>query len=151
MAEVELALAAILGTDLDMLFAALVIEAGFCCCSPGCAVRCACSPEWSHGRFDASRVLRLQYKVGQVAFLKRDADFRSRQQRQMQAVGVSAYGRDWRTTGFHNPVSTYRGQSRVDPVRPSFDMGVDVVLHRAGDPRRERVPAITGQGISAGR
>lgn len=39
----------------------------------------------------------------------------------------------------------------VDPVAPVLvDMGVDVVLHRAGDPSGS-VPAITGQGISAGR
>lgn len=87
-----------------------------------------------------------------VAFLKRDADFRSRQQRQMQAVGVSrirarlAYPQALITRFPRIAVKI-----EVDPVAPVFVyMGINIVftvlVTRAGS-----VPAITGWGISAGR
>ena len=75
-----------------------------------------------------------------VAFLKRDADFRSRQQRQVQAVGVSGVGsRLAHPQAFITRFPRIAVKVEVDPVAPVLvDMGVDVVLHRAGDPRRER-------------
>ncbi len=75
-----------------------------------------------------------------VAFLKGDTDFRSCQQRQVQAVGVSRI----RARLAHPQALIARFpriavKVEVDPVAPVLvDMGVDVVLHRTGDPRRER-------------
>ncbi len=139
MTQIQLALAAILGADLDMLLAALVVEADF-------VVR--------RGSEDVTLVVLDGHMVGvrrvvfypgdirpvRVAFLKRDADFRSRQQRQVQTVGVSrirarlAYPQ---ALIARFPRVTVKVE--VDPVAPVLvDMGINIVLHRAGDPRRER-------------
>ncbi len=110
MTKVELALAAVLGTALIcslprsssrriLLFA-------------GVAVRCACSSEWSHGRCVPSRVYACNIRSVRVAFLKRDADFLPASSGRCRPYVSPVYGRDWVPTGFHNPVSTYRGQSR---------------------------------------
>ena len=139
MTEVELALAAVLGTDLDMLFAALIVEADF-------VVR--------RGAQHVTLVVLNGHMVGvcrvvfypgdirsvRVAFLKGDADFRSRQQRQMQAVGVSRIrARLAYPQAFITRFPRIAVKVEVDPVAPVLvDMGVDVVLHRAGDPCRER-------------
>ncbi len=74
-----------------------------------------------------------------VAFLKRDADFRSRQQRQMQAVGVSRIrARLAYPQAFITRFPRIAVKVEVDPVAPVLvDMGIDIVFHRAGDPRRE--------------
>ncbi|SQO53346.1 Uncharacterised protein [Escherichia coli] len=74
-----------------------------------------------------------------VAFLKGDADFRSRQQRQVQAVGVSRIrARLAYPQAFVARLPRITVKVEIDPVAPVLiDMGVDVVLHRTGDPRRE--------------
>ncbi|TDE79936.1 hypothetical protein EYA89_04720 [Escherichia coli] len=139
MTEVELALAAVLGTDLDMLFAALIVEADF-------VVR--------RGSQHVALVVLDGHMVGvrrvvlypgdirpvRVAFLKGDADFRSCQQRQVQAVGIPGIGpRLAYPQALIARFPRIAVKVEVDPVAPVLvDMGVDVVLHRAGDPRRER-------------
>ena len=75
-----------------------------------------------------------------VAFLKGDADLRSRQQRQVQAVGVSRIrARLAYPQAFITRFPRIAVKVKVDSVAPVLvDMGIDIVLHRAGDPRRER-------------
>ncbi len=110
MTEVELALAAILGATLICSLprsssSRILLLAGV-------AARCACSSEWSHGRCVPSRVYPGDIRSVRVAFLKGDADFVPASSGRCRPYVSPAYGRDCAPTGFHNPVSTYRGQSR---------------------------------------
>ena len=137
MAEVQLALPAVLRADLDVLFSALVIEADFV------VRRGTQDVAFVVADGDVVAVRRVVQHAGnvrpvRVTVLKANRHFGARQQRQVQAVGVAgvrarlAYPQALEP-GF--PVITVK--QHVDAVTTVFiDMPVGVIFGGAGDAGR---------------
>ena len=139
MPEIQLALAAVLGADLDMLFSALVIEADFVVCRGPQDVTLVVLDG------DVVAVGRVVQHAGdvrsvRVAVLKANRHFGARQQRQVQAVGVAGI-----RAGLAHPQALEPGlpaipvKQHVDAVAAVFiDMAVGVIFSGTGDAGRQR-------------
>ncbi len=137
MPEIQLALAAILRADLDMLFPALVVEADFVVC------RRAQDVAFVVADGDVVAVRRVVQHPGdvrpvRVAVFKAYRHLGAREQRQVQAVSISCVG-----AGLTDPQALEPGlpavtvKQHVDAVAAVLiDMPVGVIFGGAGDAGR---------------
>ncbi len=137
MPEVQLALAAVFRADLDMLFPALIVEADFV------VRRRAQNVTLVVADGDVVAVRRVVQHAGnvwpvRVTVLKANCHFGARQQRQVQAPGVTGV-----RAGLAHPQTLESGfpvipvKQHVDAIAPVLiDMPVSVIFGRTGDAGR---------------
>ena len=137
MSEIQLALAAVLRTDLDMLFPALIVEADFV------VRRRAQNVAFVVADGDVVAVRRVVQHPGdvrpvRVTVLKTNRHFGAREQRQVQAVSISGI-----RPGLTDPQALEPGlpavpvKQHVDAVAAVLiDMPVGVIFSGTGDAGR---------------